>query len=55
MEIHHKKHHQAYITNFNVARGKLVEAEAKGDVSAMIALQPVGPSLPPSLPPSFYF
>ncbi|GAB5036700.1 mitochondrial manganese superoxide dismutase [Nannochloropsis oceanica] len=42
MEIHHKKHHQAYITNFNVAMGKLVEAEAKGDVSAMIALQPVG-------------
>ncbi|KAM3569298.1 hypothetical protein VYU27_008605 [Nannochloropsis oceanica] len=40
MEIHHKKHHQAYITNFNVAMGKLVEAEAKGDVSAMIALQP---------------
>lgn len=81
MELHHKKHHQAYVTNFNAALSKLAEAEvracvqltdarcslvfpgrpssllalsqqknpaavcnmqqqAKGDVSAMIALQP---------------
>ncbi len=40
MELHHKKHHQAYITNYNAAMEKYLEAEAKGDVAAMIALQP---------------
>ncbi|KAL6762271.1 mitochondrial Mn superoxide dismutase [Haematococcus lacustris] len=39
MELHHKKHHQAYITNYNAAIEKYAEAEGKGDVAAMIALQ----------------
>ncbi len=39
MKIHHSKHHQAYVTNLNVAFGKLQEAEAKKDVSSIIALQ----------------
>lgn len=39
MELHHSKHHQAYVTNLNVALEKLAEAEHKGDVNAMIGLQ----------------
>lgn len=27
MELHHKKHHQAYVTNFNAALEKLAAAE----------------------------
>ena len=30
MEIHHQKHHNTYVTNFNVAQEKYAEAEAKG-------------------------
>merc|ERR1712060_962152 len=41
MELHHKKHHQAYVTNFNVALEKYAAAEAKGDIQTMIALQGV--------------
>jgi Fe-Mn family superoxide dismutase len=40
MQLHHSKHHAAYVNNLNIAEEKLAEAEAKGDVSAMIALQP---------------
>ena len=40
MELHHKKHHNAYITNYNAAMEKYLEAEGKGDIAAMIALQP---------------
>jgi len=40
MQIHHSKHHNAYVTNFNVANEKLAEAVAKGCPSSTIALQP---------------
>ncbi len=40
MELHYTKHHQAYVNNLNAALEKYVEAEKKGDVAAMIALQP---------------
>lgn len=39
MELHHKKHHQAYITNLNAALEKYKAAEQAGQVSEMIALQ----------------
>ena len=39
MELHHKKHHNAYVTNLNAALEKYAEAEARGDISAMIDLQ----------------
>jgi len=39
MQLHYSKHHNAYVTNLNVALEKYKEAEAKGDVAAMIALQ----------------
>ena len=38
MEIHHSKHHQAYVTNFNLALEQYQEAEAAGDAARMIAL-----------------
>lgn len=38
MHLHHEKHHKAYVTNLNAALEKL--AEAKGDLDAVIALQP---------------
>jgi len=39
MELHHSKHHNAYVTNLNVALEKLDAATSAGDVSAIIALQ----------------
>ncbi|CAM9578451.1 unnamed protein product [Ectocarpus sp. 4 AP-2014] len=39
MKIHHTKHHQAYINNLNAAMEKLADAEAKGDVTAILQLQ----------------
>ncbi len=39
MELHYTKHHQAYVNNLNAALEKYAEAEKKGDVVAMIALQ----------------
>lgn len=32
MCLHHQKHHQAYVTNYNAAEQKLKEAIEKGDV-----------------------
>lgn len=39
MRLHHTKHHNAYVTNLNASLEKLDAAMAKGDVSAIIALQ----------------
>lgn len=39
MEIHHSKHHAAYVTNLNKALEQYAEAEHKNDIAKMIALQ----------------
>lgn len=39
MELHYKKHHQAYVTNLNAALEKYQAAEKNNDIAAMIALQ----------------
>lgn len=39
MRLHHQKHHQAYITNYNAALEKLEEAMQKGDSSTIVHLQ----------------
>jgi Fe-Mn family superoxide dismutase len=39
MKLHHQKHHQAYVTNYNIALEKYAEAEHKNDHAKMIALQ----------------
>jgi Fe-Mn family superoxide dismutase len=39
MNLHYNKHHQTYITNLNKAIEQYKEAEAKNDLSALIALQ----------------
>ncbi|XP_076307855.1 superoxide dismutase [Mn], mitochondrial-like [Tachypleus tridentatus] len=40
MQLHHRKHHATYVNNFNAAEEKLAEAQAKNDISSIIALQP---------------
>jgi Fe-Mn family superoxide dismutase len=40
MQLHHKKHHQTYVTKLNEALEKYSNAEAKKDVAEMIAIQP---------------
>lgn len=39
MQLHHKKHHQTYITNYNKALEQLHEAIQKGDSSTVAKLQ----------------
>jgi Fe-Mn family superoxide dismutase len=39
MQLHHSKHHNAYVTNFNAAHEKLAEATHKKDISAIISQQ----------------
>ena len=39
MEIHHSKHHNAYVTNLNVATEKLAAAVAAEDVTGIVAAQ----------------
>ena len=39
MQLHHQKHHQAYITNYNKALEQLEDALAKGDSSSVVKLQ----------------
>ncbi|GAX82497.1 hypothetical protein CEUSTIGMA_g9924.t1 [Chlamydomonas eustigma] len=39
MELHVTKHHAAYVNNLNNALAQYAEAESKGDVAKMIALQ----------------
>ncbi|XP_052185605.1 superoxide dismutase [Mn], mitochondrial-like [Diospyros lotus] len=39
MQLHHQKHHQAYITNFNKALEQLDAALAKGDAATVVKLQ----------------
>ncbi|KAI9921679.1 hypothetical protein PsorP6_000347 [Peronosclerospora sorghi] len=40
MEIHHQKHHQTYVTNYNAALEQYAEAEAKRDHAKMLSLHP---------------
>jgi len=40
MQLHHSKHHAAYVNNLNIAEEKLHEAKAKNDVSTIIQLAP---------------
>lgn len=39
MELHHKKHHQTYVTNYNAAAEQYGEAQQKNDIAKMIQLQ----------------
>lgn len=41
MELHYKNHHQTYVNSFNAASEQIAAAEAKSDIAAQIALQPV--------------
>ncbi|KAL5991281.1 hypothetical protein ACLOJK_012188 [Asimina triloba] len=39
MKLHHQKHHQTYVTNYNKALEQLDAALSKGDVVTVVALQ----------------
>nr|QBR98217.1 Mn superoxide dismutase [Diaphanosoma celebensis] len=40
MQLHHGKHHAAYVANLNVVEEKFQEAQAKNDLKTMITLGP---------------
>ena len=40
MELHHSKHHATYVKGLNAALEQQADAQARGDVSALVALQP---------------
>lgn len=39
MQLHHQKHHQTYVTNYNKALEQLHDAVAKADSSTIVKLQ----------------
>jgi Fe-Mn family superoxide dismutase len=39
MQLHHNKHHAAYVTNLNKALEEYADAESKKDLQKMITLQ----------------
>ncbi|MCL7039958.1 hypothetical protein MKW94_009842 [Papaver nudicaule] len=39
MQLHHQKHHQAYVTNYNKSLEQLHEAMEKGDSQTVVKLQ----------------
>jgi superoxide dismutase, Fe-Mn family len=40
MELHHGKHHAAYVANLNASLEQYADAEGRGDLAKMLALQP---------------
>ncbi|TPX65933.1 hypothetical protein SpCBS45565_g04837 [Spizellomyces sp. 'palustris'] len=41
MQLHHSKHHQAYVNGLNQAEEKFFEAKAKNDLREQISVQPL--------------
>jgi len=41
MELHHKKHHQTYVTGLNSALETIAEAESKGDITKAATVAPL--------------
>lgn len=41
MRLHHSKHHQTYVNNFNVAMEQHIKAESINDLPTIINLQPL--------------
>ena len=39
LELHHDKHHKAYVDGLNTTMDKLAEVRASGDYSAIVGLQ----------------